>query len=71
MGSSPTPGADGADTAVLPGTSIGCTDEVARRVRRIAVPFVRRMVIDRVARAARADGIARVDVAFFERAASF
>ncbi len=57
--------------ALLPGTSTRCSDEVARRVARIAVPLVRRMVVERVRLAAEAAGITTVDAAFFERAASF
>jgi hypothetical protein len=68
---SPGTGITGRAGQVLPGTATRCTDEVARRVGRIAVPFVRRMVVERVTRAARAAEVAMVDVAFFERAASF
>jgi uncharacterized coiled-coil protein SlyX len=56
---------------VLPGTTIRCTDEVVHRLGRIPIPFVRQMVAQKVADSARAEGIALVDVAFFERAATF
>ncbi len=56
---------------VLPGTMIRCTDEVVHRLGRIPIPFVRQMVAQKVADSARAEGIALVDVAFFERAATF
>ncbi|MBI4591633.1 MAG: hypothetical protein HY725_22635 [Candidatus Rokubacteria bacterium] len=56
---------------VLPGTTIRCTDEVMHRLGRIPIPFVRQMVAQKVADTARAEGVAFVDVAFFERAATF
>lgn len=56
---------------VLPGTMIRCTDEVVHRLGRIPIPFVRQLVAQKVVDSARAEGIALVDVAFFERAATF
>lgn len=56
---------------VLPGTTIRCTDEVLRRLGRIPIPFVRQMVTHKVADAAKGEGVTVVDVAFFERAATF
>jgi len=56
---------------VLPGTAIRCSDEVLHRLGRIPIPFVRQMVTQKVADTARAEGVALVDVAFFERAATF
>ena len=56
---------------VLPGTRIRCTEEVVHRLGRIPIPFVRQMVTQKVADTARAEGVALVDVAFFERAATF
>jgi hypothetical protein len=44
---------------------------VIHRLGRIPIPFVRQMVTQRVAEAARAEGAPVVDVAFFERAATF
>jgi hypothetical protein len=55
----------------LDGTSIPCTDEVVHRIGRIPIPFVREMVVQRVAERARQEQVGRVDVAFFERAATF
>jgi hypothetical protein len=55
----------------LDNTDIPCTDEVVHRVGRIPIPFVREMVVQRVAERAREEKVARVDVAFFERAATF
>jgi hypothetical protein len=55
----------------LEGTDVRCTDEVVHRVKRIPIPFVRQMVIQKVADAARRDGVSRVDVPFFEQAATF
>jgi hypothetical protein len=55
----------------LENTDIPCTDEVVHRVGRIPIPFVREMVVQRVAERAREEKIARVDVTFFERAATF
>ena len=55
----------------LEGTDIPCTDEVVHRVGRIPIPFVREMVVQRVAQRAREDNVERVDVAFFEQAATF
>jgi uncharacterized coiled-coil protein SlyX len=65
----PTPESGGGP--VLPGTAIRCTDEVLHRLGRIPIPFVRQMVTQKVADTARAEGAALVDVAFFERAATF
>ena len=59
------------DGPYLPGTTIPCTDEVVHRVGRIPIPFVRQMVVDKVAQQAQQDKVARVDVAFFERTATF
>jgi hypothetical protein len=55
----------------LDGTDIPCTDEVVHRVGRIPIPFVREMVVQRVAERARQEHVGRVDVEFFERAATF
>jgi hypothetical protein len=55
----------------LDGTDVPCTNEVVHRVGRIPIPFVREMVVQRVAERARQEHVARVDVAFFERAATF
>ncbi len=65
------PEADAADGPYLEGTDVRCTEEVVHRVKRIPIPFVRQMVIQKVAEAARQDGVGRVDVAFFEKAATF
>jgi hypothetical protein len=56
---------------VLPGTAIKCTEEVVHRLGRIPIPFVRQMVTQKVADTARAERVGVVDVAFFERAATF
>jgi uncharacterized coiled-coil protein SlyX len=56
---------------VLPGTRVRCTDEVLHRLGRIPIPFVRQMVTQKVAETAEAERVAVVDVAFFERAATF
>ena len=56
---------------VLPGTRIRCTDEVLHRLGRIPIPFVRQMVTQKVAETARAESVGVVDVAFFEKAATF
>lgn len=55
----------------LDGTDIPCTDEVVHRVGRIPIPFVREMVVQRVAQKAREDQINRVDIAYFEKSATF
>ena len=55
----------------LPGTRVRCTDEVVHRLARIPIPFVRHMVTQKVADTARAERVGLVDVAFFERAATF
>jgi hypothetical protein len=44
---------------------------VLHRIGRIPIPFVREMVVQRVAQRAREDKVGRVDVAFFEQAATF
>ncbi len=63
--------AETAEGPVLPGTRICCTGEVVHRLGRIPIPFVREMVTQKVAEAARAEGVGVVDIAFFERAATF
>ena len=60
-----------ADGPYLPDTKVPCTDDVVHRVARIPIPFVRQMVVQKVAEQARQEGTARVDVAFFEQAATF
>ena len=65
------PAAEVPQGPVLPGTAIPCTDEVVHRLGRIPIPFVRQMVTQRVAETARAEHVMVVDVAFFERAATF
>lgn len=55
----------------LEGTDVPCTDDVVHRVGRIPIPFVREMVVQRVAQKAREEQIDRVDVAYFEQAATF
>ena len=55
----------------LEGTNVLCTDEVVHRIGRIPIPFVREMVVQRVAEHARQEHVERVDVAFFERTATF
>jgi hypothetical protein len=55
----------------LEGTDIPCTDEVVHRVGRIPIPFVREMVVQRVAQKAREDQVNRVDITYFEKSATF
>jgi hypothetical protein len=55
----------------LDGTTVPCTEEVAHRVARIPIPFVRQMVAKKVAESAHQDQISRVDIAYFEKAATF
>ena len=66
-----TPEPEASDGPYLPGTTVPCTDDVVHRVGRIPIPFVRQMVVEKVAEQAQQERIARVDVAFFERAATF
>lgn len=65
------PAVNAANGPYLEDTDVPCTEEVVHRVKRIPIPFVRQMVIQKVADAARRDGVERVDVPFFERAATF
>ena len=65
------PEPEASDGPYLPGTTIPCTDDVVHRLGRIPIPFVRQMVVDKVAQQAQQEKIARVDVAFFERTATF
>ena len=62
---------DAADGPYLPSTSVPCTEDVVHRVGRIPIPFVRQMVVQKVAEQARHEGTPRVDVDFFEQAATF
>lgn len=55
----------------LEGTEVRCTEEVVHRVARIPIPFVRKMVIQKVANSAKEMGVAVVDISFFEKAATF
>ena len=59
------------DGPFLDNTTVPCTEEVEHRVKRIPIPFVREMVVQRVAENARDAGVERVDIAFFEKAATF
>ena len=59
------------DGPFLDNTTVPCTEEVEHRVKRIPIPFVREMVVQRVAENARQAGVERVDIAFFEEAATF
>ena len=65
------PEPEASDGPYLPGTTVPCTDDVVHRVGRIPIPFVRQMVVEKVAEQAQQEHIARVDVVFFERAATF
>jgi hypothetical protein len=65
------PQVEDAQGPYLEGTNVPCTDDVVHRVGRIPIPFVREMVVQRVAQKAREEQIARVDVAYFEQAATF
>ena len=55
----------------LGSTSTRCTEEVVHRVKRIPIPFVREMVVQRVADNARNANVEVVDIEFFEKAATF
>ena len=55
----------------LGNTSTRCTEEVVHRVKRIPIPFVREMVVQRVAENARNADVDVVDIEFFEKAATF
>ncbi len=55
----------------LGNTSIRCTEEVVHRVKRIPIPFVREMVVQRVADNARRANVDVVEIDFFEKAATF
>ena len=59
------------DGPFLDNTTMPCTEEVEHRVKRIPIPFVREMVVQRVAENAREAGVERVDIDFFEKAATF
>ena len=59
------------DGPFLDNTTVACTEEVEHRVKRIPIPFVREMVVQRVAENARQAGVERVDIEFFEKAATF
>ena len=59
------------DGPYLDNTTVPCTEEVEHRVKRIPIPFVREMVVQRVAENAREAGVERVDIEFFEQAATF
>ncbi len=59
------------DGLFLDNTTIRCTEDVIHRVKRIPIPFVREMVIQRVAENARSANVDLVDIEFFEKAATF
>lgn len=59
------------DGPFLDNTNVPCTEEVVHRVKRIPIPFVREMVVQRVAENARSAQVERVDINFFEKAATF
>ncbi|MYK20134.1 hypothetical protein F4055_18535 [Candidatus Poribacteria bacterium] len=52
------------DGPFLDNTTVPCTEEVEHRVKRIPIPFVREMVVQRVAENAREAGVERVDIDF-------
>ena len=52
-------------------TGLACTEEVLGRVKRIPIPFVREMVIQRVAENAHQAGVECVDLEFYEKASTF
>ena len=66
-----TPQEDDEQGPFLDGTDIPCTDEVVHRVGRIPIPFVREMVVQRVAQKAREEQVGRVDITYFEKSATF
>ena len=66
-----TPESEGGEGPYLDGTDVPCTEEVVHRVGRIPIPFVREMVVQRVAQKAREERVSRVDVNYFEQAATF
>ena len=55
----------------LGNTAIRCTEEVVHRVKRIPIPFVREMIVQRVADNARQANVEVVEIDFFEKAATF
>ncbi len=55
----------------LEGTDVKCTEEVQGRLKRIPIPFVRELVIKKVADYAREHHVDRVDIQTFEKAATF
>ncbi len=59
------------DGPFLDNTNVPCTEEVVHRVKRIPIPFVREMVVQRVAENARSAQVERVDIDFFEQASTF
>ena len=59
------------DGPFLGSTSIRCTEEVVHRVKRIPIPFVREMIVQRVADNARQANVEVVEIDFFEKAATF
>jgi len=65
------PESQASDGPYLPGTTVPGTDDVVHRVGRIPIPFVRQMVVEKVARQALQEKCVRIDVPFFERAATF
>lgn len=65
------PEPDSTEGPYLEGTDVRCTEEVVHRVKRIPIPFVRQMVIQKVVEAVQQEGVGRVDVTFFEKAATF
>jgi len=52
------------DGPYLPGTTVPCTDDVVHRVGRIPIPFVRQMVVEKVAQQACQGKCARIDVPY-------
>jgi hypothetical protein len=66
-----TPEPQASDGPYLPGTTVPGTDDMVHRVSRIPIPFVRQMVVEKVAQQARQQQVGRIDVPFFEHAATF
>jgi len=59
------------DGPFLGNSNIRCTEEVIHRTKRIPIPFVREMVIQRVIEHAQRDEMELVDVDYFEKTATF
>lgn len=59
------------EVRTLEGTNLRCTEEVAHRIQRIPIPFVRELVVKKLGEYAIRNGVEVIDLQHFEKGATF